>query len=99
MGRPETKWARVAALTLLGSGLSDAKHHEDALSVQEAELSMRQRLGVSEDSMLIVQSNLPTTPRRPKMGLLDAHVRSPLYFPVVGPERRNATHTTPGLAL
>ena len=83
----------------LGNGLSSADHHEDALAVREADLAMMRRLGASEDSMLIVQSNLPTTPRRPKMGLLDAHVRSPLYFPVVGPERRNATHTTPGLAL
>jgi hypothetical protein len=41
----------------------------------------------------------PTTLRRSKMGLLDAHVRSPLSIPVVGPERRNATHTTSGLAL
>ena len=41
----------------------------------------------------------PTTLRRSRMGLLDAHVRSPLSIPVVGPERRNATHTTSGLAL
>ena len=33
------------------------------------------------------------------MGLLDAHVLAPLSIPVVGSERRNATHTTPGLAL
>ena len=39
------------------------------------------------------------TLRRSRMGLLDAHVRSPLSIPVVGPERRNATHTTSGLAL
>ena len=41
----------------------------------------------------------PTTPWRPKMGLLDAHVDAPLSTPVVGPERGNATKTTPGLAL
>ena len=30
----------LTAMSVLGSGLYDAKHHEDALSVQEAELSM-----------------------------------------------------------
>jgi hypothetical protein len=33
------------------------------------------------------------------MGLLDAHALTPLYVPVVGSERRNATHTASGLAL
>ena len=41
----------------------------------------------------------PTTPRRSKMGLLDAHALTPLSIPVVGSERRNATKTAPGLAL
>jgi len=43
---------------LLGSGLSAAKHHEDALSVKEAELSTLRRLGGSEDNILITQGNL-----------------------------------------
>ena len=42
----------------LGQGLDAAKHHEDALSVQEAELSMHRRLGFSEDNILVVQGNL-----------------------------------------
>ena len=33
-------------------------HHEDALSVQEAELSMLRRVGASEDNILITQGNL-----------------------------------------
>jgi len=45
----------------LGNGLSVAGYHEDALSVREAELSMKRRLGASEDSMLIVQTNLANT--------------------------------------
>ena len=39
-------------MSVLGNGLSDANHHEDALSVREAELSMRRRLGASEDIIL-----------------------------------------------
>ncbi|CAH0379443.1 unnamed protein product [Pelagomonas calceolata] len=61
VGRPETDWARKFAMSLLGSGLSENNHHEDALSVQEAELSMRRRLGDSEDNILVVQGNLATT--------------------------------------
>ncbi|CAH0367399.1 unnamed protein product [Pelagomonas calceolata] len=45
----------------LGNGLSDAGHHEDALSVKEAELSMLRRIGASEHRMLVAQSNLATT--------------------------------------
>ena len=58
LGRPETDETRGMAMNLLGTGLSDAKHHEDALRVREAELAMDRRLGASEDSMLIVQSCL-----------------------------------------
>ena len=45
----------------LGNGLSDAKHHEDALSVGEAELAMLWRLGAPEDFILATLSNLATT--------------------------------------
>jgi hypothetical protein len=45
----------------LGNGLSDARHHADALSVYEAELSTLQRLGHSADGLLILQSNLAIT--------------------------------------
>ena len=48
-------------MTELGNGLSHAKRHEDALSVQEAELAMRRRLGDSEYNILIAQSNLANT--------------------------------------
>ncbi len=61
LGRPETDWARGAAMTRLGNGLSDAGHHGDALTVREADLSMRLRLGDSEDNLLAVQSNLAMT--------------------------------------
>jgi hypothetical protein len=61
LGRPETDWTRLSAMTQLGNGLSKANHHEDALSVQEAELSMRRRLGASEAELLDVQSNLAIT--------------------------------------
>ena len=45
----------------LGNGLFHARHYEDALSVQEAELSMERRLGGSECNILVVQSNIAGT--------------------------------------
>ena len=45
-------------MTELGSGLYLAKHYEDALSVQEAELSMLRRLGAPEENVLITQGNI-----------------------------------------
>ena len=45
-------------MELLGNGLYSAHHREDALSVFEAELSMKRRLGASESRMLIVQGNI-----------------------------------------
>ena len=61
LGRPETDWARLHAMTELGHGLSGVGHNEDALSVREAELSMRRRLGDPEDNILAVQGNLAVT--------------------------------------
>ena len=55
--------ARRLAMGVLGNGLYDANHFEDALSVQEAELAMKRRLGASEHSILVVQSNLASTYR------------------------------------
>ena len=46
------------AMSVLGNGLGSAGHNEDALSVGEAELSMRRRLGDPEDMILTVQGNL-----------------------------------------
>ena len=61
LGRPETDWARRLAMSVLGAGLSDAKHHEEALTVKEAELAMMRRHGASEDSILRTQGNLAIT--------------------------------------
>ena len=58
VGRPERDEARKCAMTQLGNGLSEANHHEDAISVYEAELAMKRRLGASEDHMLGVQNNV-----------------------------------------
>ena len=58
MGRPETNHARMSAMTQLGNGLSEAELDEEALTVGEAELSMRRRMGASEERMLVVQANL-----------------------------------------
>ena len=58
VGRPETDMLRITAMGLLGGGLLDADYHEDALSVREAELSMKLRLGVPQGSILTTQNNL-----------------------------------------
>jgi len=64
LARPETDQARVLAMSVLGNDLSIAERHEDALSVKEAQLSMKRRLGVPEGSILVAQSNIATTYRR-----------------------------------
>ena len=48
-------------MNLLGNGLYDADHYEDALTVQEAELSMRRRIGAVEQNILVAQGNLANT--------------------------------------
>ena len=48
-------------MNLLGNGLSGAKHHVDALSVREAELSMLRRIDASDESIPITQRNLALT--------------------------------------
>ena len=58
LGRPETDWDRRDAMNELGNGLLETGQNEDALSVKEAELAMKRRLGASEDSILSVQGNL-----------------------------------------
>ena len=61
VGRPEADKARRLAMSVLGNGLSDAGHHEDALPVGEAALAMKRRLGVTDQSMLVTQGNLAIT--------------------------------------
>jgi len=51
-------------MTQLGNGLSEEGRHEEALSVQEAELSLLRRLGVSEEFILTVQTNISNTHAR-----------------------------------
>ena len=58
VGRPEADEARGWAMSVLGNGLCDADHHEDAVSVKEAELAMLRRLGAPEGCILVAQSNL-----------------------------------------
>ena len=61
VGRPETNFTRRMAISQLGNGLSEAKHHEDALIVEEANLSMLQRVGASEHNILDARSDLAST--------------------------------------
>ena len=61
VGRAETDWCRLDAITMLGNGLSYAGRSEEALSVRESELSTLRRLGANEEAILVVQSNLANT--------------------------------------
>ena len=61
VGRPERNWARSKAMTVLGNGLYEANHDEDALTVRETKLSMELRLGAPEENILVAQSNLANT--------------------------------------
>ena len=67
-------------MNLLGSGLSKAKLHEDALSVGEAELAMERRLGADEDSILITQGNLATIYRELGLHEKALRLRRDVYF-------------------
>ena len=80
LGRSEDVVARRLAITELGNGLYLACHHEDALSVREAELSMQRRLGGSEGIIFATQTNLANTYH--ELGRHEeAHcVRRDLYF-------------------
>ena len=80
LGRPETDWSRGAAMTTLGNGLSAAQHDEDALSVKEAELAMRRRLGESEADMLAVQNNLASTYQLLGRSEEALHMKRDVYF-------------------
>ena len=61
VGRLETDQVRGMAMNVLGNGLHEAERHADALTVREAELSMRLRLGDSAINILSVQTNLAST--------------------------------------
>jgi len=69
VGRPEADRVRSSAMGMLGFGLSDAKHHEVALSVKEANLAMMRRVGAPEYSILVAQNNLASTYQ--KLGRLE----------------------------
>jgi tetratricopeptide (TPR) repeat protein len=61
VGRPETDEARLGAISALGNGLSIVGHHEDALSVREAQLFLVRRIGGSEHNILGMLTNLSST--------------------------------------
>jgi len=58
LSRPEADVSRRMAMSALGNGLDAASHHEESLSVREADLAMLRRRGADEDSILVVQANL-----------------------------------------
>ena len=64
VGRPEGDWARCMTMNVLGNGLLEADHYEEALTVQEAELATLRRYDASEGQILINQGNLASTYQR-----------------------------------
>ncbi len=77
MGRPVTDETRIASIEQLGHGLSEAGYHEDALSVYEAEVSMRRCSGESEVAILGAQSNIASVYDR--LGRLEEALRLRQY--------------------
>jgi hypothetical protein len=61
LGRLETDMARIMAMNVLGGGLHGAGHHEDELSVREADLATQRRNGASVTRIYIAQSALAST--------------------------------------
>ena len=61
LGRPETDQLHGMTMNLLGLGLDDAKYYKYALSVREAELAMKRRLGVPEENLLGIMANIGGT--------------------------------------
>ena len=61
LGRPEADQPRFLAMTLLGNGLLEVDHYAEALTVQEAELSVKRRIGLPEANILATQSNIART--------------------------------------
>jgi tetratricopeptide (TPR) repeat protein len=61
VGRPETNWPRVHAMTELGNGIFEENHYEDVVSLREAQLAIMRRIGASEERILTVQGNLAAT--------------------------------------
>ena len=67
-------------MSVLGLGLDAAEHNEDSLSVQEAELAMKRRLGDSEYNILAVQNNLANTYDRLGRHELALHIMRDVYY-------------------
>jgi len=61
VGRPETDQIRGMAMTQLGNGLFEARQFEESLSVREANLAMKRRLGDTEYNILLSQNNLASS--------------------------------------
>jgi len=51
-------------MIVLANGLYDAGHHEDAVSIYTANVSMRRRLGEPEENLDVVKGNIATTYQR-----------------------------------
>ena len=73
LGRPETDQVRSMAMTVLGNGLYAAHHNEEALSVEEANLSTVRRFGTSEEDLLAAQANIASTYQ--SLGMLEQSLR------------------------
>ena len=78
LGRPEVDQIRGVAISLLGSGLYEAQHHAESLSVREAELAMVRRFGGPEEHMLGLKGNIAAT--YAALGRLEEAVLVSLFY-------------------
>jgi tetratricopeptide (TPR) repeat protein len=61
VGQPEADDTRCMAINQLGNGLYAGGYYADSLSVQEADLALKRRLGEPEGHILVIQNNLANT--------------------------------------
>ena len=76
---PETDVTQAMAMSMLGNGLSDAKHDVNALPVREAVLSLCRRLDGPEENMLVAQGNLASSYQMLRRGDLAVSMRRDIY--------------------
>jgi len=106
LGRPEADWSRGSAnglaINLLANGLCAADHYEDALVVQEAELSTMRRNGAPDEHILDVQGNLAVTYQRLGRHEESLRVRQDVYsglLKIMGEEHPKTLNAANNYAL
>ena len=89
---PEADEIHGMAMNVLGLGLTAARHHTDALSVREAELSTLRRVGVTKQRIMVAQGNLAISYQVLERHEEAVHMRREVYsgrLKLLGEEHRD----------